>query len=133
MSHHSQNGFLTQHTGLRATVSGKMIKKVIIKSKIQGIGQEIIADSLLRGIKHFTDHEKDVSLHDMLNLCNPYVNEFYDGDPPIAMGTAVQLLQKRYFRYCSHSSFHLYAWALLIAAVSDSLQEGSTTISLSSI
>jgi predicted nucleotide-binding protein (sugar kinase/HSP70/actin superfamily) len=69
-------------------------KKGIIKSKIQGIGQEVIASSLLRGIEKFIDHEKDVSLHEMLKLCNKYVNEFYDGDPAIAIGTSVALTQR---------------------------------------
>jgi predicted nucleotide-binding protein (sugar kinase/HSP70/actin superfamily) len=66
-------------------------KKGIIKSKIQGYGQELIAYSLLRGIKEFTDHRKDVSLHDMLSNCNTLINEFYDGDPPIAIGSSVAL------------------------------------------
>lgn len=69
-------------------------KKGIIKSKIQGFGQEVIARSLLRGIKKFTDHEKDVSLHDMLRLCNSYVNEYYDGDPAIAIGSSVALFNR---------------------------------------
>ena len=68
--------------------------KGIIKSKIQGIGQDVIAASLLRGIKKFTDHHKDVPLHEMLNLCNTYINQFYDGDPAIAMGTSVALANK---------------------------------------
>ncbi len=68
--------------------------KGVIKSKIQSVGQNIIAESLLRGIKKLSDHSKDVSLHDMLTLCNPYINEFYDGDPPIAMGTSVALAQR---------------------------------------
>ena len=66
----------------------------VIKSKIQGFGQDLVANSLLKKIKHFTDHEKDVSLHDMLSLCNKYVNEYYDGDPPIAMGTSVELSKR---------------------------------------
>src|SRR5450759_94916 len=66
-------------------------KKGILKSKIQGFGQEVIAASLLRGLEKYIDHEKYVSLHDMLDLCNKYVNEFYDGDPAIAMGTSVAL------------------------------------------
>lgn len=68
--------------------------KGIIKSKIQGFGQDVIASLLLRGIKEFTDHEKDVSLHDMLRLCNTYVNEFYNGDPPIAMGSSIALSKR---------------------------------------
>jgi len=71
-------------------------KKGILKSKIQRIGQDAIAASLLRGIEKFTDREKDVSLHDMLNLCNKYVNEFYDGDPPVAIGTSMALTKRGY-------------------------------------
>ena len=69
-------------------------KKGIVKSKIQGFGQEVIASSLLRGIEKFIDHGKDVSLHDMLNLCNKYVNEFYDGDPPVAIGMSAALANR---------------------------------------
>lgn len=69
-------------------------KKGVLKSKIQGFGQDLIAHSLLKGIDEFTDHAKDVSLHEMLNLCNTYINEFYDGDPPIAMGTSVALYDR---------------------------------------
>ena len=69
-------------------------KKGIVKSKIQGLGQELIAASLLRGIKKFTDHEKDVSLHDMLSLCDKYVNQFYDGDPAVSIGTSVALAKR---------------------------------------
>ena len=68
--------------------------KGIIKSKIQGFGQDFITYMLLRGIEKLTDHAKDVSLHDMLKLCNSYVNEFYDGDPPIAIGTSVGLTSR---------------------------------------
>jgi predicted nucleotide-binding protein (sugar kinase/HSP70/actin superfamily) len=69
-------------------------KKGIVKSKIQGLGQDLIAGSLLRGIEKFIDHEKDVSLHDMLNLCNKYVNEFYDGDPAVSVGTSAALSER---------------------------------------
>ena len=68
--------------------------KGVIKSRIQEVGQDIIARSLLRDIKEFTDHGKDVSLHEMLSLCNPYISKFYDGDPAIAMGTSVALYNK---------------------------------------
>jgi predicted CoA-substrate-specific enzyme activase len=101
--------------------------KGIIKSKIQGLGQDIIADSLLRGIKHFTDHEKDVSLHDMLNLCNKYVNEFYDGDPPIAMGTAVGLSKRGIAGIAAILPFTCMP-GTLIASVSDSFRKDHNNI-----
>lgn len=68
--------------------------KNIIRSKIQDFGQEAVETLLLRGIKKFTDIQKDVSLHDMLRLCNTYVSQYYDGDPPIAMGTSAALAER---------------------------------------
>jgi predicted nucleotide-binding protein (sugar kinase/HSP70/actin superfamily) len=102
-------------------------KKGIIKSKIQGLGQDLVAASLLRGIKHFTDHEKDVSLHDMLSLCNKYVNEFYDGDPPIAMGTAIGLARRNISGIAAILPFTCMP-GTLIASVSDSFRKDHRNI-----
>jgi predicted CoA-substrate-specific enzyme activase len=99
----------------------------IIKSKIQGIGQDVIANSLLRGIKKFTDHEKDVSLHDMLKLCNTYVNEFYDGDPPIAMGTSVALSKRGVSGLAAILPFTCMP-GTLVASVSDSFRKDHNNI-----
>ena len=102
-------------------------KKGIIKSKIQGIGQEIIAASLLRGIEKFIDHEKDVSLHDMLSLCNRYVNQFYDGDPPIAMGTSVALAKRSISGIAAILPFTCMP-GTLVASVSDSFRKDHNNI-----
>ena len=102
-------------------------KKGIIKSKIQGVGQDIIASSLLRGLTKFTDHQKDVSLHDMLRLCNTYVNEFYDGDPPIAMGTSVALTKKGVAGFAAILPFTCMP-GTLIASVSDSFRKDNNNI-----
>jgi predicted nucleotide-binding protein (sugar kinase/HSP70/actin superfamily) len=101
--------------------------KGILKSKIQGLGQDVIANSLLRGIKEFTDHEKDVSLHDMLKLCNTYVNEFYDGDPPIAMGTSVALTKRGVSGLAAILPFTCMP-GTLIASVSDSFRKDHNNI-----
>jgi predicted nucleotide-binding protein (sugar kinase/HSP70/actin superfamily) len=101
--------------------------KGIIKSKIQGFGQDVIASSLLRGIKQYTDHHKDVSLHDMLNLCNTYVNEFYDGDPPIAMGTSVALTKRGVSGLAAILPFTCMP-GTLIASVSDSFRKDHNNI-----
>ena len=97
-------------------------RKGIIKSKIQSLGQEYIANSLLKGIKKFTDHEKDVSLHEMLTLCNSYVNEFYDGDPPIAMGSSVALSKRGVSGLAAILPFTCMP-GTLIASVSDSFRK----------
>jgi predicted CoA-substrate-specific enzyme activase len=101
--------------------------KGVIKSKIQGIGQDVIASSLLRGIKKLTDHEKDVSLHDMLSMCNSYVNEFYDGDPPIAMGSSVALSGRGVSGFAAILPFTCMP-GTLIASVSDSFRKDHDNI-----
>jgi predicted nucleotide-binding protein (sugar kinase/HSP70/actin superfamily) len=101
--------------------------KGIIKSKIQGVGQDVIASSLLKGIKKFTDHHKDVSLHDMLNLCNTYVNEFYDGDPPIAMGTSVALSERGISGLAAILPFTCMPGTLILS-VSDSFRKDHNNI-----
>ncbi len=101
--------------------------KGIIKSRIQGFGQDVIANSLLKGIKEFTDHEKDVSLHEMLKLCNSYVNEFYDGDPAIAMGTSVALSGKGVAGLAAILPFTCMP-GTLIASVSDSFRKDHNNI-----
>jgi predicted nucleotide-binding protein (sugar kinase/HSP70/actin superfamily) len=102
-------------------------RKGLIKSKIQGIGQEAIASYLLNGIKKFTDHQKDVSLHDMLKLCNTYVNEFYDGDPPIALGSSVALAERGVSGIAAILPFTCMP-GTLIASVSDSFRRDHNNI-----
>ena len=102
-------------------------KKGILKSKIQEIGQDAIAASLLRGIEKFTDHEKDVSLHDMLSLCNRYVNEFYDGDPAVAIGTSVALTKRGVSGIAAILPFTCMP-GTLIASVSDTFRKDHNNI-----
>ncbi len=102
-------------------------RKGVLKSKIQSYGQDVVAGSLLRNLKKFTDHEKDISLHDMLNLCNKYVNEFYDGDPAIAMGTSVALTKKGISGIGAILPFTCMP-GTLIASVSDSFRKDHNNI-----
>jgi predicted nucleotide-binding protein (sugar kinase/HSP70/actin superfamily) len=99
----------------------------VLKSKIQGIGQEVIANSLLNGIKKFTDHKKDVSLHDMLRLSNTYVNEFYDGDPAIAMGSSVALARRGVSGIAAILPFTCMP-GTLVASVSDTFRKDYNNI-----
>jgi predicted CoA-substrate-specific enzyme activase len=101
--------------------------KGVIKSKIQGFGQDVIANYLLKGIKEFTDHHKDVSLKEMLDLCNPYVNKFYDGDPPIAMGTAVALTKRGVSGMAAILPFTCMP-GTLVASLSDSFRKDHDNI-----
>jgi predicted CoA-substrate-specific enzyme activase len=97
-------------------------KKGVLKSIIQNFGQNLIASSLVRGIEKFVDHEKDVSLHDMFRLCNTYVNQFYDGDPAITMGTSVALTSKGVSGTAAILPFTCMP-GTLIASVSDTFRK----------
>lgn len=99
----------------------------ILKSKLQGAGQEIIAAALLRGIRKFTDHQKDVSLHDMLTLCNNYINHYYDGDPPIALGTSAALYERGISGIAAILPFTCMP-GTLIASVSDMFRKEHSNI-----
>ena len=102
-------------------------KKGIIKSKLQGVGQEVISMMLTRGIRKFTDQEKDVSLHDMLRLSNKYVSEFYDGDPPIALGTSVALAERGVSGMAAILPFTCMP-GTLVASLSDSFRKDHDNI-----
>jgi predicted CoA-substrate-specific enzyme activase len=102
-------------------------KKGIVKSKIQRLGQDLVAVSLLRGIEKFTDHEKDISLHDMLNLCNKYVNQFYDGDPPVSIGTSAALTQRGVSGIAAILPFTCMP-GTLVASVSDTFRKDHNNI-----
>ena len=66
----------------------------LIKSKIQKYSQQITQWNIHRQVKEYIDTEKEAHLDDILTLCNDYVHKDYDGDPPIALGTAATLARK---------------------------------------
>ncbi|HPT13010.1 MAG TPA: hypothetical protein PLP69_10280, partial [Bacteroidales bacterium] len=104
----------------------------VIKSIIQHTGQDIIARLLLRDIKRFTDKQKDVSLHEMLNLCNGYVSKYYDGDPPIALGSSIALAKKGIAGIAAILPFTCMP-GTLIASVSDLFRKEQNNIPLINI
>ncbi len=93
-----------------------------VKSKIQGIAQHLSAESILRDIIKDTDHAKNVPLHAMLSLCNPYVHKDYDGDPAISMGTAAYLATRGIAGVAAILPFTCMP-GTLIASVSDSFRK----------
>jgi len=101
--------------------------KGIIKSKIQEFGQEVISASLLRGLLKYTDMGKEISLHDMLSACNPYVSQYYDGDPPIAMGSAASLANRGVSGIAAILPFTCMP-GTLVAAVSDTFRKDHNNI-----
>jgi len=102
-------------------------KKGIIKSKIQAVGQDVITAYLLKGIKKFTDNEKNIPLHEILSSCNTYVNEFYDGEPPIGIGTSVALAKRGVAGIAAILPFTCMP-GTLVASVSDSFRKDYNNI-----
>ncbi len=95
--------------------------KGLIKSKLQALAQDFSHHQLLKDIHDKVDHKKDVPLDAMLQLCNPYVHKDYDGDPPIAMGTAMFLADKGIAGIAAILPFTCMP-GTLVASVSDSFR-----------
>lgn len=102
-------------------------KSALMKAYIQEIGQDLIAASLLRGIDKYSDIEKNVSLNDILKLCNPYVNQYYDGDPIISMGSSVALAQRGVSGIAAILPFTCMP-GTLVASVSDTFRKDYNNI-----
>ena len=66
-------------------------------------------------------------MHDMLKLCNNYVNEFYDGDPAIAMGTSVALAGRGVSGIAAILPFTCMP-GTLVASLSDSFRKDHDNI-----
>jgi len=63
----------------------------------------------------------------MLHLCNRYVNEYYDGDPPVAIGTSVALAERGVAGIAAILPFTCMP-GTLIASVSDSFRKDHNNI-----
>jgi predicted CoA-substrate-specific enzyme activase len=66
----------------------------LLKSKIQKYSQNITYHNIHRQVKEYIDTEREAHIDDILTNCNDYVHKDYDGDPPIALGTAATLARK---------------------------------------
>jgi predicted nucleotide-binding protein (sugar kinase/HSP70/actin superfamily) len=96
--------------------------KGYLKSQIQGLIQEISARKMTKDIMDAVDHARSPHLHDILSLCEPYVHKDYDGDPPLAMGTATYLYERGISGIAAILPFTCMP-GTLIAAVSDSFRK----------
>jgi predicted nucleotide-binding protein (sugar kinase/HSP70/actin superfamily) len=96
--------------------------KGYFKSKVQLLAQELSHQQLLKTIHSKVDYQKEVPLSQMLELCNPYVHRDYDGDPPIAMGTAMFLAEKGISGITAILPFTCMP-GTLVASVSDSFRK----------
>jgi predicted CoA-substrate-specific enzyme activase len=69
--------------------------KGLMKSKMQGFFQHHFEDQLVRAVSGIFPLEEEIPVKDMLSESNKYIHQDYDGDPPMALGTA-SILSKKY-------------------------------------
>lgn len=101
--------------------------KGIIKSKIQEFSQNFSYKKILHTVEDLIDIEKEVTVAEMLKLCNPYVHKDYDGDPVIALGTASSLARKNISGICNILPFTCMP-GTLICSVSEMFRKNNNNI-----
>lgn len=69
--------------------------KGLIKANFQGFFQHHFEDQLVRAVGSIFPLEEEMAVKDMLAHSNKYIHQDYDGDPPMAIGTA-SILSKKY-------------------------------------
>ena len=62
--------------------------KGLYKSKVQQIYQHYISQKLFKRVSNFLVMKEELEVKEMLKRCSPYIHKDYDGDPPIAIGSA---------------------------------------------
>lgn len=67
--------------------------KGLFKSKVQEISQNIVARKMNNAVKDVAEMEREVHINEILENCAPYIHKDYDGDPPLAIGTASLLTE----------------------------------------
>jgi len=67
--------------------------KGLFKSKVQQIYQHYVAKQLTGKVGQYLTARKDLEIDEILKLCSPYIHKDYDGDPPIALGSAAGLVE----------------------------------------
>lgn len=67
----------------------------LIKSKLQSFYQHYVEENLNKAVKEHFPLDEDLRVKDMLAHSNKYIHQDYDGDPPLALGTA-SILSKTY-------------------------------------
>lgn len=65
----------------------------LFKSKVQQVYQHFVAKQLNSRVVDYLNMRKDLEIDEILKLCSPYIHKDYDGDPPIALGSAAGLVE----------------------------------------
>ncbi len=74
-----------EESGWRGDPKGKL------KGRLQRFIQGRISAGLFNALDGMLDHEHDIPVEQILELCDPYVHRDYVGDPPLAFGAAAAL------------------------------------------
>ncbi|MBK7174127.1 MAG: CoA activase [Bacteroidales bacterium] len=69
--------------------------KGLFKSKFQQVYQHFTAKQLTNKVKGYLNLREDLEIDRILELCSPYIHKDYDGDPPIALGSAAGLVEMK--------------------------------------
>jgi predicted CoA-substrate-specific enzyme activase len=101
--------------------------KGIIKSKIQEFSQHTSYHKILKSVEELVDTEKEIPLHEMLELTAPYVHKDYDGDPVMAIGSASALAKKGVSGICNVLPFTCMP-GTLICSISDVFRKDHNNI-----
>jgi predicted nucleotide-binding protein (sugar kinase/HSP70/actin superfamily) len=67
--------------------------KGLFKSKIQQVYQHFVSNKIKGHVGDYLTLRKELEIDEILKLCSPYIHKDYDGDPPIALGTAAGLVE----------------------------------------
>jgi predicted CoA-substrate-specific enzyme activase len=67
--------------------------KGLFKSKVQQVYQHFVAKKLSGKVGDYLSMRKELEIDEILKLCSPYIHKDYDGDPPIALGSAAGLVE----------------------------------------
>jgi len=69
--------------------------KNIFKAKIQLFFQKVMEKRITNSIKSVFDLAREIEVEEMLENCGEFIHKDYDGDPPLAIGSAVLLAGKQ--------------------------------------
>ncbi|HKI89029.1 MAG TPA: hypothetical protein VKA38_08385, partial [Draconibacterium sp.] len=69
--------------------------KNLVKAKIQLFFQKSMEKKLTGSLKDIYKLKREVEVEEMLENCGEYIHKDYDGDPPLAIGSAVLLAEKQ--------------------------------------
>jgi predicted CoA-substrate-specific enzyme activase len=69
--------------------------KNLLKAKIQRYFQKSIEKKIVGSLHSIYELKREVEVEEMLENCGEFIHKDYDGDPPLAIGTAVILAEKQ--------------------------------------